>query len=108
MLTVKQKLLFNSLKKYFNKYHKKDTVFSKDYCKEFVKDTIKEIYKIYPDKNVGKISINWYDEKFNRAQDIDSSTFCFEINFHDVYSGLPWLIARFFKGVTKPGIYLIQ
>lgn len=108
MLTVKQKIMLEKFTKYYNKLHTKDIVFSMDYCKDLVKKSVTEIYKIYPDKNVGKISINWYDDKFNKTSQIDENTFCFEINFHDVYKGIPWMIARFYKGIATVGIYVIK
>lgn len=109
MLTIKQKLMYEYFKKFYNKKHTKDTVFTESYCKELMKDTIKEIYKIYPDKNVGKVSIGWYDEQLNKvSKTIDEKTYCFEVNFHDLYSGIPWLICRFYRGVARVGMYLQQ
>lgn len=108
MITVKQKIMLETFTKLYKKIHTPETVLTIDHCKGLVKLTVDEIYKIYPDKNVGKISINWYDEKFNKPQNIDNDTYCFEINFHDLYTGLPWLICRFYKGVTRVGMYLQQ
>ena len=83
MLTVKQKLMYSEFKKLYNKIHKKETVFSMSYCKELVKVTVSKIYEIYPDRNVGKITVNWFDKKYNKTAEIDSETYCFEINFLD-------------------------
>lgn len=108
MLTVKQKLMYSTIKKLFSKLHTKNTEFSMDYCKSVMKTTVKELYKIYPDKNVGKLSVNWFDEKFNKTPEIDKNTYCFEINFHDIYHEMPWLICRFYRGQAKVSLYLIQ
>lgn len=107
ILTVKQKLLLEELPKIYN-VHKKTTELTEDYCKSLVKLTVDKIYKIYPDRNVGRLSINWYNNEFIRTSKIDEDTTCFEINFHDVYNGLPWLICRFYKGVSKVSTYLQQ
>jgi len=108
MLTVKQKLMFQTIKKLYCKIHKKTTVFDEQYCKDVMKVTVSEMYKVYPDRNVGKIAINWFDEKFNKTARIDENTFCFEINFFDVYTGLPWLVCRFYKGTSGAMVYLVQ
>lgn len=107
ILTIKQKLLLDCLPNIYN-IHKKTTELTEKYCKSLVKITVDEIYKIYPDRNVGRISINWYNKDFVRTPSIDENTTCFEINFHDVYSGIPWVVCRFYKGVSKPCIYIQQ
>jgi hypothetical protein len=107
MLTIKQKLLLECLPKIYN-IHKKTTELTEEYCKSLVKLTVDEIYKIYPDRNVGRLSINWYNHDFIRTPKIDDSTTCFEINFHDVYTGKPWLICRFYKGTSKAYMYYRQ
>ncbi len=108
MLTVKKKIMLETFTKLFNKVHNKDVVFNSDYCKSLTKLTVKEIYKIYPDKNVGKISVNWFDDKLNKSPDIDETTNCFEINFHDRYTGIPWMICRFYKGVASVQVYVVE
>ena len=105
ILTIKQKMLLDSIKKLYPKIHKKTTVLSEDYCNSIIKQTIDEIYKVNPDRKSGKISINWFDSKMNKTQKIDDTTDCFEINFYDVYTGMPWLICRFYKCKAKVGIY---
>ena len=107
-LTVKQKLMYDSFKRMYGKLHTKKTLFSTDYCKCLMKTTVKELYRLFPDKNIGKLSVNWFDEKFNKTPEITSDTYCFEINFHDVYSGIPWLICRFYKEQAKVSLYLHQ
>lgn len=105
MLTVKQKLLLDSLKKLYNKIQRQDTVLTEQYCKSLVKITVDEIYRINPDKKVGKISICWFDDKMNKTPKIDETTEAFEIDFYDIYTGVPWLICRFYKLKAKVGIY---
>lgn len=108
ILTVKQKLLLKCLPKLYVGVHKKTTQLTQDYCKYLVKLTVDKIYEIYPDKNVGRLSLNWYDDKFSKTPCIDENTTCFEINFHDIYTGLPWVICRFYKDVSSVNIYLCQ
>lgn len=105
MLTVKQKLLLDSLKKLYNKIQKQDTILTEQYCKDLVKITVKEIYRINPDRKAGKIAICWFDSKMNKTQKIDETTESFEIDFYDIYTGIPWLICRFYKQKAKVGIY---
>jgi len=108
ILTVKQKLMYETLKKLYSKLHTKNTKFTTEYCKSIIKTGVDELYRIYPDKNIGKISVNWFDKKFNKTGEIDDNTYCFEINFHDVYTQLPWLICRFYKDQAKVSLYLKQ
>ena len=65
MLTTKQKVMADTLKSFYAKIHREDTVFSVEYCKRLVKITIDEIYKIYPDfskkysRRLRTICVSW-------------------------------------------------
>ena len=89
-------MLKEAILKLASQIHSNDEL-SEDYCKAIVKTIVKEIYRVNPDKKTGRISVTWYDIKMNKTPKIDSSTYCFEVNFHDICTDLPWLICRFYS-----------
>ena len=109
MLTIKQKLMLDTFKKMYKILQTQDTILTQDYCKNVVKVTVQHLYKMFPDKNFGKLSVNWFDSQGNKPEHIDENNIeCFEICFHSQEDNKPWLISRFYKKDPKVRIYVCQ
>lgn len=102
---IKEKLIINHFKRLYKINQTPTSVFTMEYCKSLVKQTVDELYKLFPDKNIGKLSINWFDSKGNKPEKINDSVQCFEICFHDRFDNMPWLICRFYKNDPKVRLF---
>ena len=71
MLTIKQRLLLDSLKVLYNKIQRQDTILSEEYCKKLVKITVDEIYRVNPDSkqiNIYGHNSRTYDIPFRKLE----------------------------------------
>lgn len=107
MLSIKQKIIVEHFRKLYKLAQTPSTMLTLNYCQSLVKVTVSELYKLFPDKNIGKISINWFDSSGNKPEHIDENVVeCFEICFHEQVSNKPWMICRFYKQDAKVRMFV--
>ena len=105
-LTIKQKMILERFRKIFKKIQTPDTVFTKEWLIDTVKQTTHELYSLFPDKDFGELSCNCFDSQFKNTNDYGENVYYVDISFHDKYTKIPWLICRFYKKNAKVRFYV--
>ena len=105
-MTIKQKMIFERFRKVYKEIQTPETIFTKDWLVQTIKRTTSELYSLFPDKNVGQLSCNCFDDKMNTTSDYGNGVWYVDINFHDRITKLPWLICRFYRQNRNVNFYI--
>jgi len=96
-MTIQEKLMYEGIRKLYKKIQTPDTIFTKEWMKDTMKKTISKLYELFPSKNFGALTVNWFDVNEKKPVDFGECVYYFQICFHDKYTKVPWLICRFYK-----------
>lgn len=105
-ITIQQKIIHDGVKKLYKDIQTPETIFTKEWMKNTMKQTVALLYKLFPAKNIGAITVTWCDENDKKPSEYGECVYYFQICFHDKYTKMPWLICRFYRRNPIVRMYL--
>ena len=106
VVSIKERMIFNNFKRIFKEIQTPETIFTIDWLKETLKRTQSELYKLFPDKTFGQLSVSCFNDNFETTTNYGEKVYYVDISFHDRYTRIPWLVCRFYRKNAKVRFYL--
>ncbi len=106
VLSIKERMIYLLVTKLYKDIQTPETVFTKDWLVSTLKVTQQELYKLFPDKTFGQLSVECFNDNFKTTSDYGENVYYVDISFHDRYTKIPWLICRFYKKNAKVRFYV--